>query len=354
MLEEAAPQPSRTLPQFISSEQFVRMLRILRSSAPELITIELIAAFEVQSSTAFTVAFIGGSAYVIGSAAHFVTLNEENKNAVVRKVFTAIDNFLHANWMALRLVSSIAVTGIVLAEKKIGPIIVPDWVIVPLEIPAVAVALGYAITQALEMKNKSATVLSSILVAAQLSRLLNITPDILVAANVNFDWAFLYRAISILVSTGVATALKLCENGRPNIVLTQSVIQYLSWLTYPISVVLDNVQLRSIVWPATTYTAEAITAAATVFGVGVLASKYYNSTSSPEEEVPLIPSVKKTETGCWSRVKEKLSNCCCWASWWGTAASMNNSNSMSAQTGLSAETASSSGSLSLNSGAQTD
>ena len=347
MLEEAAPQPSRSLPLFISSEQFVRMLRILRSAAPELITIELIAAFEVQSSTAFTVAFIGGTAFIIGSAAHFATLKEENKNAIIRKVFTFMDDFVHANWMSLRLISSIAITGIVLATKSVGPIIVPDWVIVPLEVPAVAVALGYAITQALNIKNKPATVLGSILLAAQMSRLLNMPTDIL--ALVGIDVTYLYRTGTIILSTGTAVLLKLLEAGRPNIEVTQKVIQYSSWMTYPVSVILDNIQLRSLVWPVPTYLAQGLAAAGATTATVVLAKKYYDSTRPPEE-VALIPQEKTTTIGCWTRMRTKLSNSC-WASWWPSAASVNNSNSRSAQTDPSAETALSSVSPSLNSGA---
>ncbi len=330
-------QHPRTLPHFISSEQFVLMLRTLRAAAPTLITLELIEAFEIKSSTAFSVAIIGGSVYIIGSAIHFATLTEENKKTFLRKAFSFADNFLHANWMSLRLVSSIAVTGIVLATKSMGPIIVPDWVIIPLEIPAVAIAIGYAITQALNIKNKATAVLDSVLVAAQLSRLLNMPTDILATAGK--DVTYLYRTATIIASSGTAVLLKLLESGRPNLEVAQKVIQYASWMTYPVSVVLDNIQLKSIVWPVPTYLSQGIAATGVATAGVVLAKKYYDSTKS-EEEVALVSSPKKSELGCFSRLRN------CWASWWSPAASTDSSNSRSAQTGQSAETYQNSGSLS--------
>jgi len=344
------PQPSRSLPHFIRSEQFVRMLRILRSAAPELIGIQLTLAFESQSPLVFTVIFVGGAVYIVTSSAHFDTLSEENKNEIRRKIFTFIDDALHANWMALRFVSSIVVTGVVIASKSLGPIIVDSLWFIPLEVISGGIALGYAITQALNIRNKAATILGSVLVTAQLSRILNVPKDIM--DSVGFEPNFLYPTIAILASAGVAVALKLLEDGRPNIMLAQKVIQYASWLTYPLSVTTLNIliapALNQVKYQAFSYTAEAIAATATVVGIGVLAKKYYDSTKSPEE-VALIPQQKKTTIGCWSRMRTKLSNCCCWASSWRQAESTNNSNSMSVQTDPLAETGSNSRSLSLNS-----
>lgn len=326
-------------PRFITSDHFVRMLRVLRAASPELIALDLIVAFEVQSPAAFSIAIVGGAVYIVGSAAHFASLSEENKNNLFRKAFMAVDNFLHANWMTLRLASSIAVSGIVLASKKIGTITVPDWVIIPLEIPAVAVGLGYAITQAKEMRNKPAAILGSVLLAAQLNRLLNMPTDLL--DTIGIDVTYIYRTATIILSSGTAVVLKLLENNRPHIVNTQRVLQYASWLTYPASEIFNNIQLKSLVWPVPVYVAQGIAAAGTLTAFALIARQYRRE-NQPEEQRPLISIQtedqvsKKACRSCWSGVSRKLGNC--WARLWSRSASTDNLSSASAQMDLSAET----------------
>lgn len=371
-MEETQPAPqSRPEPTFIDNADFVRVLRMLRAAAPMLIGIELIAAFESDSATPISIVMVAGSVYIVGSAAYLATLTKENKDELLRKAFKFFDDAVHADFMTFRLASSLTIVGVDLVSRSLGPVVVPSWVIGPLQAPAVVTGILYAITQYRETNNQLAKLLGGILLAAQMSRLIDTIPEILAVSGIGVS--YLVRTIGVIASMAAGITLKLLENGRPNVQFSTELIKYISWGTYPLSVFDDNVLLKSLVWPAVVYTAQALAAAAVVGATIKITYDYRNTKKAAEIEAqkeeaqseemsgtetetekkpdvvadykPLFP--KKTEVGCLSRLRAKVSNF--WSK--GSAPSESSSLIASAQKGSSAETYLNSKSPSLNSSA---
>ncbi|HEV2613626.1 MAG TPA: hypothetical protein VGV92_02830 [Gammaproteobacteria bacterium] len=352
--------------QSIVPRGLARMLRIVRSTAPMLIGLSLVAAFESESLIPLTLVFTLGSLYPPGSSAVIATETDENKTNPGRKALQAADNFVHANWMIFRLDSGLTVLGTYIVRGKIGAVIYPSWTVVPLQVPAIFLGEEYARTRYIESNSKWSRALGVILLSAQLFRFLDVWLE--VAATAGVVVSDLVRPVFVVGAVGAGIPLKLLENRSSKIYTLNEIIKYASWSTYFISGVLANLNLKSLVSPIPTYLFQSLALAS--MGLACVKISYDQRNSTKEEKIPDVEAQKeeaqseelsepekptaeeetksepvfpkKTEVGCWSRLREKVSR------FW-SAPSENNSSITSEQTNLLAETYPNSKSPSLNS-----